>query len=349
MTPPRRAARLSFLAAAAGLGSFLFRRLATERTPDPATQEDVGELLRPLRMEVVSPGAFEQFLLALRVHHYRPQPLGEAVYEDVFYDTAEHALLGQGYSYRFRRKLQGAGVDRYGVRLTGGLGGSAGPSERMDLYTELPSPLGEAVMAGDWSLPVLGGRGLDAPDRLGQLLITLGVPARELLPAIRSELRRERFDVTDKGQSWFELDDETWVFRPFSGPDDGASYRVEDIVVDTRLRADDPELLRRVRTMRQLARMVYGVRPVDRTPVERAAKGLHDDRTSLQEPRLRGVGERRRSRESPRGSRAGLRSPLRKNPAPSRRGAAGRRLVVPGSRPSASRAQLPETVSPAGP
>lgn len=277
VTIPRRVGQLLLLGAAAGLGTFVFWQLAAVRSPGSATGDDIRELVRPLRLELLSPGAFEQFLLALRVHHYRPQPRGEAIYEDVFYDTAEHALLRGGHSYRFRRKLQGAGADRYGVRLTSGLGRAAGPSERVDLYTELPAPLGEAVVAGDWSLPVLGGQGLDAPDRLRQLLTAVGVPAERLGPVIRGELRRERFDVTDKGQSWFELDRETWVFRPFSGPDDGASFRVEDIVVDTRLRSDDPELLRRARTMRQLARMVYGVRPVEHVPLERALKALAGD------------------------------------------------------------------------
>ncbi len=45
-------------------------------------------------------------------------------------------------------------------------------------------------------------------------------------------------------------------------------------MIDTTLSRDDPELIRRVRTMRQLARMVYGIRPSSRSPHDRALEAL---------------------------------------------------------------------------
>jgi hypothetical protein len=44
----------------------------------------------------------------------------------------------------------------------------------------------------------------------------------------------------------------------------------EDIVIDTRLRQSDPELIRRVVTMNELSKMIYGVRAANRAPHERA-------------------------------------------------------------------------------
>src|SRR5512139_698847 len=64
-------------------------------------------LTRPLRLEVTSPGAYQELLLALHVHHYRPQPRSHDRFRDVYYDTPGWERHRHGYSYRFRTRLEG--------------------------------------------------------------------------------------------------------------------------------------------------------------------------------------------------------------------------------------------------
>ena len=47
---------------------------------------------------------------------------------------------------------------------------------------------------------------------------------------LAADLRRERFDITDKGQSWFELDYERWVFSPIEQVTDSPNVQYEDFV-----------------------------------------------------------------------------------------------------------------------
>jgi hypothetical protein len=231
-------------------------------------------LTQPLRLAAESDAAYRNFLLGLRTHHYRLQPRGEADHLDVFYDTADWDLLQSGYSYRFRNRLQRSGKKKYAVRLEREPRFTPEGEQKLDLVSDLPRAIGEAIAGGEWDRAVSSDAGLEAPERLRGLLAELGIAPERLAPRLVGELHRERFDVTDKGRRWFELDHEVWSFRPFSESSPPASVRVEDIVVDTRLKEGDPELVRRVRTMDQYAEVAAGVSASDRAPHERAVEAL---------------------------------------------------------------------------
>lgn len=231
-------------------------------------------LTQPIRLQIRHPGTYREFILGLRVHHYRAQPRGEADFVDIYYDTAEWDLFSHGFSYRFRRRVGADNTSTYSVRLEQEPRFVPADVKKIDVTSRLPTPLGDAIANGAWSRAILEGNGLAAPDRLRTLLAELAVQPRYLEPRLVGELQRERFDITDKGQSWFELDHELWTFRPFEEPSSLSSVQYEDIVLDVRLKEGSPELVRRVRTMYQFANMIDGVRFSERVPHERAAKRL---------------------------------------------------------------------------
>jgi hypothetical protein len=239
-----------------------------------AGEGDPGRPLRQaLRLGVASPDSYGQLLLGLRVHHYRPQPRGESRFRDVFYDTREWDLCRRGYSYRFRTRLSGPGGSKYSLRLEREPRFVPPGSTKLDLAADLPDEVGAAIEAGAWERAVLEA-GVEPAERLRAVLRELGLGPAEAAARLVAELRRERFDVSDKGQEWFELDHEAWAFRPFDPAGDAPAVAFEDVVIDTRLDGQDRELLRRVRTMRQLVRMIHGIRPLERAPHERAIEAL---------------------------------------------------------------------------
>ena len=242
----------------------------------PASHEDPRALVRPIRLQVEQAAGFQEFLIALRVYHYRAQPKNEASFVDIFFDTDQGDLFQQGYSYRFRQRISGRG-SRYAVRLEReprfvpqGVG-------KLEVSTELPKDLGDAIRLGSWGQAFAANDGLEAPERFRVLLQDLGIDPREIRPQLRSTLRRRRFDVTDKGRNWFELDHESWVFSAFAATESRAEVALEDLVLDTRLNRGDPELMRRVQTMRRFATKVHGVRAVGLAPHERATKRIAGD------------------------------------------------------------------------
>ncbi len=141
-------------------------------------------------------------------------------------------------------------------------------SKKTDLQESLPASVGAAIAQGAWEVAVSDDNGVDTTARLLAVLHELGIAPEEIQPRLAAELRRERFDITDKGRSWFELDHEIWTFHPFEDADRRMQF--EDIVIDTRLKKSDPELIRRVVTMNELSKMIYGVRAANRAPYERA-------------------------------------------------------------------------------
>jgi hypothetical protein len=229
-----------------------------------------GGLTRPIRLEWVRPGAAQELLLGLRVHHYRVQPLGEADYVDYFYDTPDWALYRHGYSYRLRVRTGEGAETPYAVRLEQEPRFVPAGETKLDLRSDLPEPLGEAIAGGAWEGAVLRGGGLEAPQRLRDLLSDLGLDAGSLEPRLRAELHRERFDVTDKGQSWFELDSEQWTFGLTGPAFVGVAVELQNFVLDTRLPRSHPELLRRVQTMVMLSEMFHATRPTELAPHEQA-------------------------------------------------------------------------------
>jgi hypothetical protein len=230
-------------------------------------------LTQPLRLAVASPDSVGQLLLGLRIHHYRPQPRGQSRFREVFYDTRGWDLYRHGYSYRFRTRLEGSGGSKYSLRLEQEPRFVPPGSTKLDLAADLPDEAGAAIEAGAWERAVLA-VGVEPAERLRAVLRELGVGSAEAVARLVAEQRRERFDVSDKGQDWFELDHEAWAFRPFDATGDAPAVAFEDVVIDTRLDGQDRELHRRVRTMRQLVRMIHGFRPLELAPHERAIEAL---------------------------------------------------------------------------
>ena len=231
-------------------------------------------LSQPIRLEVENSDAYREFLLGLRVHHYRAQSQGRAKYVDVYYDTVASDLFNHGYSYRFRTQVQADNQRIYSIRLEQEPRFVHADSKKIDIVSRLPMTLGDAIMNGEWDPAVTGGRGLTAPDRLQRLLTKLKIEPQSLQPRLVGELDRERFEITDKGQNWFELDHERWTFRPIGEWSSLTSVQYEDLVFDTKLRSEHPELVRRIRTMYQFANMIDGVKFSERVPHERATEAL---------------------------------------------------------------------------
>jgi hypothetical protein len=231
-------------------------------------------LNQPIRLELAGSDAYREFLQGLRVHHYRAQTQGRAAYSDVYFDTAASDLFEHGYSYRFRTLVQADGQRVYSARLEQEPRYVSAGSEKIDVMSRLPITLGDAIANGEWEQAITGGRGLPAPDELLRVLTALGIEPKSLHPRIVGELDRERFEITDKGQNWFEMDHERWTFRPIGEWSSASSVQYEDLVLDTKLSRGDPELVRRVRTMYQFANMLDGVEFSERAPHERATEAF---------------------------------------------------------------------------
>ena len=236
--------------------------------------EQLRSLTKPLRLEVVEKGGFSEFLVGLRTFHYRAKLRGEADYIDVFYDTEDWRLFRLGFSYRFRQRRDGGDTGKYSVRLEQEPRFVSVGSTKIDVTSEVPGSLGYTIAGGAWENAFMKNMGLPASDRLHAILRELRIGPEHLTPKLKAQLHRERFDITDKGRNWFELDHELWTFSVFPNPGNSASVVYEDIAIDTRLKIDAPELTRRVRTMRKFAAMIYGVQYANRSPHERAIQTL---------------------------------------------------------------------------
>ncbi len=237
----------------------------------PRPEGPPPDLTRARRVEVTAPGAFENLLLGLRVHHYRPQPQSEALYRDLYFDTDAGDLLRHGYSYRFRTRLEGGGGAKYSLHLEQESRFVPPGARRTELTTDLPDSDGEAI-AADHSRALDAGAGIEACERLLAVLEDLGIARSRLGPRLVGELRRERLDVSDKGQNWFQMDHERWTFHGVE--DTSRIVRIEDVALDVRLSPRDRELVRRVRTLDGLLPLIHGVRPAREAPYERALAAL---------------------------------------------------------------------------
>ncbi len=237
---------------------------------------DLETLTRPLRLQASRAADFREFVLALRIHKYRAKLVKRTSFAAVYYDTPDFALGRRGYSYRFQRQLEGGHPVNYSLRFererwAADAHGSGLPDE-IDVRTKLVPGLGKAILGGAWPKAIDPTNGLKAPRRLAAILKDLGIDRGALAPRLEASLERDRYDVTDKGRTWFELDRERWRFRRFG--EAGSEIALEDLVLDTRLKKSDPELLRRVRSMARLAQMVPPIVRVERAPHERAIERL---------------------------------------------------------------------------
>ncbi len=237
--------------------------VAKRSSPDPQS-----DLTKPLRLEAIQSNGLEELAFGLRAFHYQTKPQGVEVYSDVFYDTDDWRLYRSGYSYRYREAKNQSGEASYGVRLEQESRFVPIGSEKTDLRESLPASVGTAIAQGSWEIAVSDENGVETTRRFLAVLQELGIAPQEIRPRLAAELRRERFDITDKGQNWFELDHEIWTFSPFEDTD--RRVRIQDFVIDTRLKRSDPEIFRRVVTMKKLSQMIDGVRAVNRAPHERA-------------------------------------------------------------------------------
>jgi len=229
-------------------------------------------LIKPLRLEAPQLNAFEEFTLALRAFHYRTQLRESVVYSDIFYDTDDWQLYRNGYSYRYREARNAGGRISYAIRLEQEPRFVPVGSKKIDLKEPLPDALGAEISQGSWERALANDNGNRATAHLLDLLWELDIAPGEVRPRLAAELHRERYDITDKGRNWFELDRELWSFHPFEDAD--RVVQLQDFVVDTRLTKEDPELIRRVVTLKRLSEMTYGVHATTRSPYERAIEKL---------------------------------------------------------------------------
>lgn len=240
-----------------------------------ADQRDSSPLrpLKPLRLEVKSEAAHREFLAGLRAYHYRAEPQDEADYLNVYYDTEDWKLYGRGFSYRFRVDRGAPGSNRPSVRLEQEPRLAKPGEKEVDITSRLPTAVGDAVLGGEWTLALTTGEALTAAATFRELLSDFDIAIEDVQPRLVGELQLRRFAVRDKGRVWFEFDHETWSFRRFEESDENR-VRFEDIVVDATMKRGDPELLRRKRTLDELAGMVPGVEATDGAPHERAISAL---------------------------------------------------------------------------
>jgi len=227
-------------------------------------------LNQPIRLQLDNPSAYRNFFLGLRVHHYRAQSQGRAEYSDVYYDTMAMDLFRHGYSFRFRTRIQPDTQPTYSVRLEQEPRFVQADSDKIDIVSRLPTALGDAIANGEWDRAIVDVNEIAASDHLRRILTDLDIEPQSLQPRVIGELDRERFHITDKGQNWFELDHERWTFRPIGEWSSLTIIQFEDLVLDTRLGRENPELVRRVSTMYQFANMIDGVQFSERVPFERA-------------------------------------------------------------------------------
>jgi hypothetical protein len=238
------------------------------RTPDRDPRA-LQVLTRPLRLSVRSSATIDELLVGLRVHHYRSRVRDETTWRDVFYDTTDGRLAELGWSYRLRERVRGVAGTPWSLRLRREWRSDDGSS--LDVRSALPAELGRRIAAGGWEEAVHGAQGLEAADRLRSLLAAAGIAPDEVGPRLRGVLVRTRYELTDKGRAWFELDHERWTFRPAYGE---GEIEIEDLVLDTLLKKRDPELERRVRTMDMLVTRMFPFRITDRPPQVRGAEAL---------------------------------------------------------------------------
>lgn len=244
-------------------------------------------LTKPIRLEVTQSGAPNELILALQVHHYRAQPLGEAEYVDYYFDDQDWSLARSGYSYRFRVRPAAEDAGRFALRLEREDRHSQDPGNKLDLRDDLPLALGDQIEQGAWSIAVAGREQIEARDRLAGILEELEIDSEEIAPRLRAELYRSRFDITDKGQSWFELDVEQWEFKLLDPAGPASSSRFLNFVIDTRLSRNDPELRRRVRTMQMMSEMLHASRPTELAPHEQALQELTSNGKSRTEAKIK--------------------------------------------------------------
>ena len=235
-------------------------------------------LNQPIRIQLENPNAYREFLLGLRVHHYRAQTQSKANYIDYYYDTVTFDLFDHGFSYRFRTQVQDGSQLNYSLRLEQEPRFVQAESKKIDVMSRLPMSLGAKIANGEWEQAVIFSNGIAAANELRHVLANLDIKPESLRPRMVGELSRERFEVTDKGQNWFELDHESWIYRPIGEWSSLESVDYEDLVLDTRLGSQNPELSRRVRTMYQFANMIDGVKLSDIVPHERAMQAFESAR-----------------------------------------------------------------------
>ena len=253
----------------AGAAGWYVGERARSVAPEPARL-----LTQPLRFVASPEHGFRELSTALRIHHYRASSRGVAEHVDVYYDTDALDLLRSGYSLRFR--TSGAGDDRaFSLRLEQEPRFLDEGESKLDVREEVDAAVGESIAAGAWERVVELRAAGDVAAALSAVVDELGVAAGALEPRLIGRLARERFDLSDKGRDWFQMDRERWTYRRF-GEEAGEPLVVEDVVVDVTLGARDPELVRRVTTMGELGRMVDGVQPTELAPHERAFAALFD-------------------------------------------------------------------------
>ena len=240
--------------------------------PESYSPDARQALRKPLRLSTLNDKAFLELLIALRTFHYRAQLSDVAEYRDVFLDTPDWELQRQGYALRLREKSKTDDTSAFAVRFELLPQYLSSNENRYNKNEDLTEAAARELEAQEiHPLQAL------APDskiatRLREVLGAAKIEPASLIPRLVAQLSRERYLITDKGRDWFEMDRETWRFQLPSATD--SLYENEDVVFDTKLPRDDSELIRRVKSLRELAEMVQGVHNQEELPFQRAIKRI---------------------------------------------------------------------------
>jgi hypothetical protein len=229
----------------------------------------------PLRLTAQNPETIHNLLLGLRVYHYRARPRGQQTVDDFFYDTADWRLHDQRASLRLRIGTKPSGKKKYTARLVAMDTRGDESSEPIELLSASPIEFNEDLISTKWDLQLTKMMGFD-PEQFEEALRKLGIAVDDLALQLQGRLVRDRFHVTDKGRTWFELDHEHWIFRRPSAKTGSDEFEIHDLVIELREHQGTGELVRRAGTMEEFALSMYPLETSDRLPSERAIIALRD-------------------------------------------------------------------------
>jgi hypothetical protein len=229
----------------------------------------------PLRLTAQNPETIHNLLLGLRVYHYRARPREQQTIDEFFYDTADWRLHDQKASLRLRIDTKPSGKKKYTARLVAMDTRGDESSEPIELLSASPAALSEDLISNQWNLQLTKMMGFD-PEQFENVLRELGIAMDDLALQLQGRLVRDRFHVTDKGRTWFELDHEHWIFRRPSAKSGSDEFEIHDLVIELREHQGTGELVRRAETMEGFALSMYPLETSDRLPSERAIIALRD-------------------------------------------------------------------------
>jgi hypothetical protein len=245
----------------------------TLRLKRDSEEPSLALLEGPLRLTAQDPEVIPDLLLGLRVYHYRARPRGQQTLDDFFFDTPDWRLHDQRASLRLRIDTKPSGKQKYTVQLVALDTREDGSPEPIELLSASPIELNEDLISSKWDLQLVKNMGFD-PEPFEEALRNLGIAVDDLALQLQGRLVRDRFHVTDKGRTWFELDYEHWIFRRPSAKTGSSEFAIHDLVIELRMHQGAADLTRRAKTMEEFVLSMYPIETTHLSPHDRAIIAL---------------------------------------------------------------------------